>query len=465
MFLATLTCGFRRFGRLNKTLVSKRHITQIVAQSKVLTKKMPHRIFGSGDTAKESFRFTDYDCLGFDLDNTICRYKIGAMVKLEYEAMAKYLVEVKCYPSTHLYKPIEDNLDFMVKGLILDAENGNLLRVGPDGEILHGSHGTVELTRQELMRYYGEDCRWHVTDLFSKDPLHTWNGPESEKMRTLLDYFDMPAGLVFARAVDTIDEVKKGRQAKYQVWPDLLEGLQHMFSRENFQLSKGGYFPQMKSTPEEYYHKCSTELINWFKALREKGKILFLITGSNFDFASHTAENSMGPSWRELFDITCYFAKKPGFFTQDRPFIGIDGLEETGPVQVDDLERGGEYINGNWTGLYEFLKKHSKKQEPKVLYIGDNLIQDVYTPAKHTCCDTVAVVEELEAEGAYGHIQDHTDQPFLVSSTWGSYFCHNDESRLTIWKDMISKHAKLCIPSLEFVAKKPIDFDYYAAEN
>ncbi|KAF5303406.1 hypothetical protein FQR65_LT08248 [Abscondita terminalis] len=96
-------------------------------------------------------RFTDYDCLGFDLDNTICRYKIGAMIKLEYETLAKFLVEKKGYPSNHLLRPIEDNLDFMLK----------------DGHIIHGSHGTTELTRQELVKYYGTPCRWQATDEFT----------------------------------------------------------------------------------------------------------------------------------------------------------------------------------------------------------------------------------------------------------------------------------------------------------
>lgn len=419
------------------------------------------RTMNSDVLVKSAFRFTDYDCLGFDLDNTICRYKIGAMMKLEYEAMSKYLVEQKKYPDTHLYKPIEENIDFMLKGLILDVASGNVLRVGSDGIILHGSHGTTELTRQELIEYYGSECRWSFTDLFLKDPLHTWNGPASENMRTLLDYFDMPAALVFARAVDTVDEVNGGRQRLYNIWPDLLEALQDMFHREHFQLGKGGYFPSIKLAPENYIHKCSENLINWFKTLKKRNKVLFLITGSNVDFASHTAENSMGPEWRELFDIVVFFAKKPGFFTLKRQFIKLNGFEETEAVDVPDLKSGCMYTHGNWSGLHEFLKKTSGKSNPKILYIGDNLVQDVYTPAVHTPCDAVAICEELEAEGVDGHTQQHSDLDFLTSSRWGSYFSHTDGKTLTIWKNMIINHATLCVPSLEYVASKPIDYNYY----
>lgn len=435
--------------------------TRSYSFSKNLIQGEPRKLYrrmNSNVSYKNTFRFTDYDCLGFDLDNTICRYKIGAMVKLEYDAMSKYLVELKKYPATHLYKPIEENLDFMLKGLILDVTNGNVLRIGSNGYILHGSHGTTELSRQQLIEYYGPECRWKVADLFLKDPLHTWNGPISEEIRTLLDYFDMPAGLVFARAVDTIDEINGGRQQKYQVWADILEALQDMFNRDHFRLDKGGYFPHIKSSPEIYIHKCSENLINWFKALKKLNKVLFLITGSNADFASHTAENSMGSDWKELFDVVVFFAKKPGFFTQDRPFIKLNGFEET--EQVQSLIKGGMYTHGNWSGLYDFLKKTSNKNEPKVLYIGDNLVQDIYAPAVHTPCDTVAICEELEAEGVDGYVQQHSDLEYLISSTWGSYFSHTDGETSTIWKNIIANHANLCIPSLEHVASKPLDHNY-----
>lgn len=426
-----------------------------------LNKRRLTTVLKMDETKKEmairpSFRFTDYDCIGFDLDNTICRYKVGAMIQLEYDALAKYLIEEKNYSKKYLCKPIEDNMDFMMKGLILDVENGNVLHLGANGNILRGSHGTRELTKEQLKEYYGPDLRWHATDVFSSDPLSTWNGPISEKMRTLLDYFDMPAGLVFGRAVDTIDE-EKGRQATYNIWPDMLEGLQDMFNREHFQLDKGGYFPFLKENPKNYIHNCSDSLINWLQSLH-KTKVLFLITGSNVDFASYTAENSMGPEWRKLFDIVIFFAKKPGFFTQNRPFLNLDGFQEIGPVDVDKLEKGGMYTHGNWEGLYTFLKKHSGKDNPKVLYVGDNLVQDVYTPAVHTPCDTVAICEELEAEGFNGHQKLHNDEKYLVSSTWGSFFYHGEEQ--TIWRRFMINHAKLCIPSLEYVAAKPLDYEY-----
>ena len=39
------------------------------------------------------------------------------------------------------------------------------------------------------------------------------------------------------------------------------------------------------------------------------------MTGSNVDFASFTASNSLGEKWQSLFDIVGCFARKPGLFT------------------------------------------------------------------------------------------------------------------------------------------------------
>ncbi|XP_050457360.1 uncharacterized protein LOC126854541 isoform X1 [Cataglyphis hispanica] len=76
------------------------------------------------------FKFTDYDCIGFDLDNTLLRYNITNLVQREYEILARFLVDERKYSAKHLLKPLTDNdLDFMQKGLLLDAERGNILRI------------------------------------------------------------------------------------------------------------------------------------------------------------------------------------------------------------------------------------------------------------------------------------------------------------------------------------------------
>lgn len=78
----------------------------------------------------------DYDCVGFDLDHTLCRYNIGPMIRLEYDLLAEFLVSKKGYDATIRAKIFDDDREFVCKGLTLDCEKGNLLRLGYDGFIL-----------------------------------------------------------------------------------------------------------------------------------------------------------------------------------------------------------------------------------------------------------------------------------------------------------------------------------------
>lgn len=435
-----------------KVCLNKLYLTPVNERARPLT-------MTSEEEKPFVFKFTTYDCIGFDLDNTIARYKVGAMIEMEYKVMARFLVEKKGYPEEYLMQPFDHN--FILKGLIVDDENGNILRIAPDGFILKACHGTKMLADEDIEKYYPQR-HWELADDFARNPLATWNGPHSEKMRTLLDYFDIATSLIFARAIDAIDQTKGARQDKYYVWPDLVDSLQDMFDRDHFQTGEGAYFAEMKAHPDKYYYKCSDQLLNWLKTLKKQGKMLYLLTGSHVDFASHTATNTIGPNWREYFDIVVCFAKKPGFFTNKREFYGLDGIKETGPVTLDELKLGGIYTHGNWPDLHDFLQKHMLKEDAKFLYIGDNLIQDIFTPNVHSHSETVSVCEELEAEGMQGHRQMHPDQQFLISTIWGSYFhCNN---QITNWYKIMKKHSKLCVPSLEYIASLPVDHEFHTHE-
>jgi len=183
----------------------------------------------------------------------------------------------------------------------------------------------------------------------------------------------------------------------------------------------------------------------------KKQKKVFLVTGSNVDFASFTAQYCLGDDWKDLFDIVVCFARKPGFFTGRRPFLScIDGKEKD-TVQPEDLQFGEVYFQGNWQDLYELFKKNTGLKHPKCVYIGDNLIQDVFAPDEYTRCHTVAVSEEMRGEGV-GDDKKYMD--VLASNAWGSYFWHKG-GKSSLWCDIIQRHSVVCIPSLDVLAEKP----------
>ncbi|XP_032680321.1 5'-nucleotidase domain-containing protein 1 isoform X1 [Odontomachus brunneus] len=405
-------------------------------------------------------RLADYDCIGFDLDNTLLRYNITNLMHMEYEMLATFMVDNRGY-SKKLLKPLTDSdLDFMQKGLLLDFERGNVLKVSPDGVIHRACHGTHLLNKDQIKKIY-PDQRWEVTDIFCNNVLDAWNGPLSEKVRSLLDYFDIPASLVFARAVDALDEECESHQDKYNIWPDILDGMIYMFSVSHFESGKG-IFGHIKKNPEKYLRKTDiTAIMSWLKQIKPTISI-FLLTGSNVDFVNFTANYAFGEEWKSIFDIIICFAKKPGFFTGDRPFLDIVQNKETDVVS-QHLQKGKIYSQGNWKGLREFISRTTGKENPRCLYIGDNLVQDVYVPNTFACCDTISIVEEVMSEKNVDCTnlcrEQHPDEKLLNSQLWGSYFCLTDLKTNvdTFWGHMIKKRSKLCVSCIDEILTVAVD--------
>lgn len=409
-------------------------------------------------TGTDVMRISDYDCIGFDLDNTLLRYNLSEMVALEYEVLAQFLVETKGYSAQYLYRPMHENMDFLQKGLIIDFARGNVLKIAYDGFILKVSHGTKQLTDEQIAAIYGTERKWSATNGFCENMLAAWQTDLSLEMRTLLDYFDMPASLVFARIVDSLDAEATQPIQKYTIWPHILDGLGEIFTREHFENGRSQYFAKLKKEPKRYVRKTDDCVKKWLVELK-KHKAVFLLTGSHIDFANLTATTALGENWRELFDIVVCFAKKPGFFTGSRPFKQLDGMKETTRnMDAHNLRLGDIYSQGNWKDIMHCLEQKTKKSNPRVLYVGDNLIQDVYAPHDYCNSDAVAIVEEMSAEGMLDSSDCHEDVPLLTSPIWGSYFAINDEP--TIWLDLIRKHSKLCIPSVLSLATQPLDHPF-----
>lgn len=420
----------------------------------------------SAAAASGPFCLNDYDAIGFDLDNTVLRYRVANMVQMEYNVLVEFLTHQRGYSGRYLDRPLHEDEDLLQKGLVVDFARGNLIRMNRQGVVLQASHGRKLLTCDEIKAVYGEKCEWSVGKSFGENILGAWNGPMSEKLRNLLDYFDMPSSVIFARIVDTLDEEQNGGRPlpEYNIWPDILDGLMHIYSREHFD-QKSNYFQAIKCNPERFIYEIRPEVVQWLRELR-KHKTTFLLTGSHRDFATFTSSYALAGQarWEDLFDVIVCFARKPGFFTENRPFVKLDGYTEVGPLtEKSELSLATQfYSQGNTKDLVHMLREKCGLEEPRVLYVGDNLIQDVYTPSAMAKWETVAVSEELLAEKKLpeSELRIPLDGKLLGESQWGSYFKAGGED--SFWCDMIKEHARICVPSLETLAKHPLDHKYAA---
>lgn len=151
----------------------------------------------------------------------------------QYQVLADYLITQKGYDSK-LQRPIgQDDEDFLQKGLVLDVERGNILKISASGEVLRASHGTRQMNREETVRHYGPQRTNDWLRRLAADPMiDSVEAHFHRKYRPFKDYFDLPAALVSARIVDLLDYDNNNKPLdKYSFWRDVLMGLVFMFNR------------------------------------------------------------------------------------------------------------------------------------------------------------------------------------------------------------------------------------------
>uniref|UniRef100_A0A803W1S8 Uncharacterized protein n=1 Tax=Ficedula albicollis TaxID=59894 RepID=A0A803W1S8_FICAL len=129
--------------------------------------------------------------------------------RLIYDSFAQYLVTEKGYDED-LLTLAPDSLDFCCKGLVLDIEEGNFLKLAEDGTVLRASHGTKSMTFEEILEIYGRKEWKHfntVSGMVSRTGSPVVRRIRKNAKYYLYDnYFDLPGALLCARVVDSLDQ-------------------------------------------------------------------------------------------------------------------------------------------------------------------------------------------------------------------------------------------------------------------
>ncbi|KAK9511499.1 hypothetical protein O3M35_000141 [Rhynocoris fuscipes] len=393
------------------------------------------------ESDRNSFRFTDYDVIGFDFDNTIAEYKLTNLFHIHHSFLINYLIEHKGYDgiSTELSS---EYIDIIRKGLFIDIERGNILSICDNGKIIQASHGTRKLETNEIISTYGLEMHWYATDQFLNDKLITVN---SDVIYSFNDFTDISALPVYTKAIDFVDQTKL--YSYRTVWSHLLEAIQNMYKPDsNFIITVG-------SNLNDYINKCDEELMQWLVNLNRKCKLI-IITSAQPETFKPVVNHCLGNIWKTLFHTIIDKANKPKFFIERNSFIDSKTNEK---LLLNTS--AGYYSCGNW---YEFYEKFSEElgRPAKCLYIGDNVLHDIYGPSAtyggHSL-DTVAIAEECLAEGIFPG--QHAHGQYIRSDFWGSYFWHPNGTR-TVMGDIIMRNSKLCVPSLKYFIDKPLNHQY-----
>ena len=310
--------------------------------------------------------------VGFDMDHTLAPYNRDAFEDLAFRCTVEKFVDAG-YPQDLLklqYRP-----NFLIRGLLVDAERGNLLKVDSHKYVKIAYHGHRQLSKAERHDLYNKQS-FKAVGFVSVDTL-----------------FALSEVQLFVEIVDYMEN-HPGRIAKSfrEVYADL---------RTFIDLSHqdGSIKSKVIANPEKYVLK-DKYLGNSLVRLIDSGKHIFLLTNSIFDYTNVVMEYVLGDAhedfsnWKDYFDIVIVGSGKPGFFLGSQPFFEV--VEESNLLRIHDSSFvPGKIYHGGNARLFEKLTGYLGDE---ILYVGDHIYGDIIQSKGSLNWRTLVIIEELAQE-------------------------------------------------------------------
>ncbi|MDI1477585.1 HAD-IG family 5'-nucleotidase [Polyangium sp. y55x31] len=310
--------------------------------------------------------------IGYDMDYTLIHYQVEEWERLAYEHLRTRLV-------TRGY-PVEDlrfDSELVIRGLIIDTELGNLLKVNRFGYVKRAMHGTSMLDFEPMRAAYART----IIDLAE---------PRFVFLNTL---FSLSEACMYAQLVDLADAGKMPAGTGYeQLYRLVKSGLDeaHM---------EGRLKAEIIADPDRFVvldPEAPLALLDQQRA----GKKLLLITNSEWGYTDAMMRYAFerflpnGMRWRDLFDVVIVQARKPDFFMQKSPLFEV--VSEDGLLRpwIGPLKEGGSYLGGDATQVERSLGISGDE----ILYVGDHIWGDVRVSKSVLRWRTALILWELEEE-------------------------------------------------------------------
>lgn len=324
-----------------------------------------------------------------------------------------------------------------MNGLVIDLKNANILKLGEGKRVLRAYFGYRRLTQKEIEKEYGSPP---IFEPF--DPMNSFTNDYA----CYLSFFDCYYPLVFAKMVEHKrkgkDHLEKGQIKEIQ--DDTEYAVDKNYSHcDKYKYTSikdvGYYYKEILENKEKYLYKHD-QMVDALKALKDKGKTLFLISDSHYEFVEALLNYGYGEFWKQLFDYHLVYAKKTKFFNHiDIPFKEVDFSKESKIGETTEiLQKKQMYTRGNAKLLEKNLRDATgSHSEERILFIGDHYSHDVLASRALKNWDSVCVMEELGGldlgEGFDGRV-------------WGpSHYEETPDGVIqTFWYSEMMKHADKC---------------------
>ncbi len=263
-------------------------------------------------------------------------------------------------------------------GLVLDLEQGNVVKPNRFGFVKQACHGTRRHTIDELREAYSrviidlQEPRWVFLDTL----------------------FALSEACLFLQLVDRFDAGRLPSMLGYQ---DLYARVRKSVDATH---AEGALKADIMRDPSPFVD-IDPELPLALLDLKYAGKKLLLITNSEWSYTRAMLDFIFrdrlpdGMTFRELFDVIIVAARKPAFFEgQASVFRLVD--EDRGLLvpHVGPIEAGQVYVGGH----ARLVEQCFGLRGEEILYVGDHLYADVHVSKNVLRWRTCLVTRELENE-------------------------------------------------------------------
>lgn len=334
-----------------------------------LTPALPHarRIF-----CNRTLNLRHVRAIGYDMDYTLIHYRTE-----EWERGAYGYARLKLLGEGWPVKDLEFLPDLMVRGLIVDTQLGNTLKVNSFGYVKQAYHGTQPMNFEAVREVYARV----VISLSDK---------RFNFMNTL---FSLSEACLYAQLVDSLDA---------GALPGGL-GYQDVFRKVRASIDEAHVEGQLKAeiiaNPSRFV-ELDPDVPMALLDQHHAGKKLLLITNSDWSYTrpmmAYIFDRYLpgDMTWRDLFDYVIVAARKPDFFARASPLFEVvsdDGLLR--PVH-GIMQEGAVYCGGDATAVERTLKLTGEE----ILYVGDHIYGDVNVLKQVMRWRTALILQELDSD-------------------------------------------------------------------
>jgi len=329
-------------------------------------------------------RMDHIEVIGFDMDYTLALYNQPRLESLSAACTLDKMIARRGYPEALRQLPYDARR--AIRGLVIDRERGNILKMDRYGYVGRAYHGTQPLSRTERRKLYREQLLRILPSHYAWiDTLFAL--PEAVLFAQIVDFFDAEPSFAALSA-----EQKSSRYS--QLWADIRESIDEAHRDESIK--------RVIKADMASYISDDPDLPATLHRFRSAGKRLFLLTNSGLDYTQAVMSYLLDKrlpgysSWRSYFDVIVVDAKKPTFFTEKAPLLAIDPDGQVrGELDGHETPSRGRLCQG---GNVQALDRLLGLRGDRVLYIGDHIYGDMYRAKRASVWRTAMIIQELEEE-------------------------------------------------------------------